>query len=60
MKHEVLDTRIIDDILSLLAKRWGKSKHPEHFNARTVDEAISLLNEYQDEASIMAGGTDLL
>ncbi len=60
MKHEVLDTRIIDDILSLLARHWGKSKHPEHFNARTVDEAISLLNEYKDEASIIAGGTDLL
>jgi len=32
----------------------------EHFNARNIDEVISLLNEYKDEAKIIAGGTDLI
>jgi len=32
----------------------------EHHNAKTLDEAISLLGEYEERAKIIAGGTDLL
>lgn len=32
----------------------------KHFNAATVDEALSLLREYQGKAKLIAGGTDLL
>jgi len=31
-----------------------------HFNASTIDEAVSLLKRYQGKASLIAGGTDLL
>lgn len=31
-----------------------------HFNARTIDEAVSLLKRYAGRAAIIAGGTDLL
>ncbi len=31
-----------------------------HFNARTVDEAVSILKRYGDRARVIAGGTDLL
>jgi len=31
-----------------------------HFNAATIDEAISLLRRYKENASLIAGGTDLL
>ena len=31
-----------------------------HFNASTIDEAVSLLKRYQGKASIIAGGTDIL
>ena len=31
-----------------------------HFNALTIDEAVSLLRRYGGKASVMAGGTDLL
>jgi xanthine dehydrogenase YagS FAD-binding subunit len=31
-----------------------------HFNAKTVDEAVSLLRRYGGKASVVAGGTDLL
>ena len=31
-----------------------------HFNALTVDEAVSLLRRYGGKASVVAGGTDLL
>jgi xanthine dehydrogenase YagS FAD-binding subunit len=32
----------------------------KHFNAASVDEALSLLKDYKGEARLMAGGTDLL
>jgi xanthine dehydrogenase YagS FAD-binding subunit len=31
-----------------------------HFNAMTVEEAVSLLRRYGEKASVVAGGTDLL
>jgi xanthine dehydrogenase YagS FAD-binding subunit len=31
-----------------------------HFNASTVEEAVSLLRRYQGKANLIAGGTDLL
>ena len=31
-----------------------------HFNARTLDEAVSLLQRYGDKAHVIAGGTDLI
>jgi xanthine dehydrogenase YagS FAD-binding subunit len=32
----------------------------EHFNATSVDEALSLLEDYKGKARVIAGGTDLL
>ena len=32
----------------------------EHFDARTIDEALFILNKYGEEAKIIAGGTDLI
>jgi len=31
-----------------------------HFNASTIEEAVSLLKRYQGKASLIAGGTDIL
>lgn len=35
-------------------------KRFEHFNAKTIDEAVSLLRKYNGEAKLIAGGTDLI
>jgi xanthine dehydrogenase YagS FAD-binding subunit len=35
-------------------------KNFTHFNASTIDEAVSLLRRYQGKANLIAGGTDLL
>jgi xanthine dehydrogenase YagS FAD-binding subunit len=32
----------------------------EHHNARSIGEAVKLLNDYQGKAKVIAGGTDLL
>ena len=60
MTYESLDTLTSDDVLSTLDKCWVEPKRTEHFNARTIEEAVSLLNKYKDEAKIIAGGTDLI
>ena len=35
-------------------------KRFEHFNAKTIEEAVSLLAKYKGEAKVNAGGTDLI
>jgi len=42
-----------------LGSQW---RHPkfEYLEARTVEEACSLLSQYKDKAKLIAGGTDLL
>lgn len=60
MTYELLDTKAVDELLSLLGRYWIEPKPLEHFNARSIDEAISLLNKYKEEARIIAGGTDLI
>lgn len=41
-------------------KQYRGFKPVEYFNARTIDEAIYLLNRYPEQARIIAGGTDLV
>lgn len=58
--RNLVDAGAIDQALALLFRRWVKRKHVEHFNARTVEDAISLLHEYKEGAKIIAGGVDLI
>ena len=61
MTHfELVDTKAIDEALSLLGRQWAGQKHLEHFNAKTIDDAVSLLHEYAEEARVIAGGVDLI
>jgi len=60
LTYELLDTKTVDEVLSILSRYWIEPKRLEHFNARTIDEAISLLDEYREKAKIIAGGTDLI
>ncbi|GAG86858.1 unnamed protein product, partial [marine sediment metagenome] len=50
----------IKKALLWLSKYWGKPAYPEYYHAKTVDEAVSLLNEYGEGAKIIAGGIDLV
>lgn len=60
MNYALLDVKAVDEYLSLLSKYWGRSRHVEHFNARTLNKAVSLLGEYMGEAKVIAGGVDLI
>ncbi len=55
-----MDTEEIEKSLLWLSEYWGKPTHSEYYNARTVNEAVSLLDEYKEEAKIIAGGIDLM
>lgn len=57
---EPLGPKTVDEALFLLGKKWEEQKYLEHANARTVDEAVSLLSQYMGEAMIIAGGVDLV
>jgi xanthine dehydrogenase YagS FAD-binding subunit len=48
----------MDEALSL--EQRIERKHLEHFNAKNIDDAVSLLREYMEEARIIAGGVDLV
>ena len=60
MTHRLIDIKEIDKALLWLSKYWDKPIHPEYHNAKTIDEAVSLLNEYGERAKIIAGGTDII
>ena len=56
---KLFKTKVIDEVLLLLSKYRVEPKHLEYLNARTVDEAVSLLDKYEG-AKITAGGVDLI
>ncbi|MFC1983811.1 FAD binding domain-containing protein [Chloroflexota bacterium] len=57
---EIFNAKTVDETLSWLSKQWKKRRYVDHFDPRTVDDAISLLSQYQEEAKIIAGGVDLI
>jgi xanthine dehydrogenase YagS FAD-binding subunit len=54
------DVREIAEAQLWLNRYWGKPAQPLYYSPRTVEEALSLLENYRQEAKIIAGGIDLL
>jgi xanthine dehydrogenase YagS FAD-binding subunit len=59
INSKILKTKVVDEALSLVSKYWVEPKHIEYVNVRTINEAVSLLDKYE-EAKIVAGGVDLV
>jgi len=57
---EIFNAKTGDETLFWLSKQWKKRRYVDHFDARTVDNAISLLSQYREEAKVIAGGVDLI
>ena len=53
-------TEEISKAFQWLSKYWDKPVHPEYHSVTILDDAVSLLDKYGDEAEILAGGTDLI
>ena len=60
MPYSLTDHKEIEEALSWLNRYWNKPAQPAYYDAKTVEEAVSLLGGYDGEAKIIAGGIDLL
>jgi len=60
LPHSLTDRKEIEEALSWLNRYWNRSAEPAFYDAKTVEEAVSLLEGYHGEAKIIAGGIDLL
>jgi xanthine dehydrogenase YagS FAD-binding subunit len=60
MEYSLRDRKEIEKAYLWLNKYWNKPNQPLYYNARTLDEALSLLEGYGEEAKIIAGGIDLV
>ncbi|MFC1861490.1 FAD binding domain-containing protein [Chloroflexota bacterium] len=60
MTYKASDSKTSNEARATLNKYRGGCRPLEHFNARAIDEAVSLLNNYLEESKIIAGGTDLI
>ena len=60
MTDRLIEAAEIEKALSWLNKYWNRPLHPEYYNARTIEEAVSLLDTYGETSRILAGGIDLI
>lgn len=60
MHYSLTDTKEILEARLWLNRYWGKPAHPLYYCTETIDEAVSLLDEYREEGKIIAGGIDLV
>ena len=54
------DTDKTNDTSTSAGKYENEDRQLRHFNARTIEEAVSLLAEYGEGARIIAGGVDVV
>ena len=60
MQYSLTDDKEIEAALVWLNKYWNKPTQPIYYCPKTLDEAVSLLDEYKGEAKVIAGGIDLV
>ena len=58
--RHLINARENEKALAWLRKYWERPAKLEYFNAWSVDEAISLAEEYGQQGRFIAGGSDLL
>lgn len=60
MSSSFTDTREVEKAFSWLNKYWNRPTQPVFYDARSIEEALSLLVDYKGEARLIAGGMDLI
>ncbi|MBI2934495.1 MAG: xanthine dehydrogenase family protein subunit M [Chloroflexi bacterium] len=55
-----VDSEEIEQSLRWLSQHWDRPMAPEYYHARSIDEAVALLDRHKNGARIIAGGLDLL
>ena len=49
-----------DKVSSVSGGKWKEGGYIEHFNVKTVEEAVFMLNRHREDAKIIAGGVDVV
>jgi len=60
VREQIPSVSTVDKAAVGPGKYWAGQRHFEHFNARSVGEAVSLLSAFKERAKIIAGGVDLV
>ena len=60
MQYSLAEYKEIEEAFLWLNRYWNKPAHPAYYDAKTVEEAVSILEGYRREARILAGGIDLV
>lgn len=60
MTRNLARDKALDQALLLFNKSGSKQEYARHFNAATIDEAVSLLSVHSEAAGIIAGGVDVV
>jgi len=55
-----VSNQVLNEAISLVDKHWAKRGYFKHFDPRTIDETLFILNKYGKEAKVIAGGIDLM
>ena len=49
-----------DDVTSVSGRKWKDRGYIKHFNVKTIEDAVFLLNQHMEDAKIIAGGVDVV
>jgi xanthine dehydrogenase YagS FAD-binding subunit len=60
LNHQASDTKEIEESHRWLSQHWNRPARPLCYSPTTLEDALSLLDEYGNEAAILAGGIDLI
>jgi len=60
MERSPIGQEEIEKAFSRLNQYWGRPLKPLYYSPKTIEEALSLLENYRGEAKLIAGGIDLI
>jgi xanthine dehydrogenase YagS FAD-binding subunit len=60
LQYSLAEYKEIEEAYLWLNRYWNKPARPVYYDAKTVEEAVSILEGYGGEARILAGGIDLV
>lgn len=60
MSYSSIDTKEIEKAFLWLNRYWNKPTQPLYYSPKKLNEVISLLEDYREQAKIIAGGIDVI
>jgi xanthine dehydrogenase YagS FAD-binding subunit len=60
LSYSSIDTKEIEKAFLWLNRYWNKPTQPLYYSPKKLNEVISLLEDYREQAKIIAGGIDVI